>query len=234
MQCCGKEVAQSPNATQYSVSWSVMTSEVAWWATQLPINGNIIKQKASVFVLITRTFFLNMSKYWGQPINDSGELVFHHWWSGERPINLGTIHDRLFVCGYGLYHAFGWYWNCNWSGAIRVFFHRNSVSIDLSFCSGLNSIKVIATNFCSSQDIIAACGVLCDTAINPNKRLWNVNCDWQIVVKRTPERVILTALSWKWDWKIPHISAFLSCKNQSVHKDHITNIVIAPTYNASE
>ena len=56
-----------------------MTLEVARWATQLSLSGNMIKQK-------TYKFYVNSQK---NKSLDSGDPVFHHGWSGGRPMNLG-------------------------------------------------------------------------------------------------------------------------------------------------
>ena len=82
-------------------------------------------------------------------------------------------------------------------------FHFPMIKIPLNWSLPISAHHII-------QDIVVACSVMWYS--DKSKCLWNVNCDWKIVRETNPWTGYPyrgTALSWKLNWKIPHISAFL-------------------------
>ena len=137
-------------------------------------------------------------------------------------IQLGTGHDHLFCARLRVVSHVSCLWfnfkfQLIWGHSANSYFHRNSISMEISFSYDLNSIELIAANFCSShytRHRRGMCSVMWYS--DKSKCLWNVNCDWKIFSETNPwtgNPYRGTALSWKLNWKIPHISAFLSSKN---------------------
>ena len=138
-------------------------------------------------------------------------------------IQLRTGHDHLFCARLRVVSCiwFNFKFQLIWGHSANSFFIVIQFQWKFHFpMINLNSIELIAANFCSShytrhrRGMHGMCSVMWYN--DKSKCQWNVNCDWKIVSETNPWTGYPyrgTALSWKLNWKIPHISAFLSSKN---------------------
>ena len=68
-------------------------------------------------------------------------------------IQLGTGHDHLFCARLRVVSClwFNFKFQLIWGHSANSYFYRNSISMEISFSYDLNSIELIAANFCSSH-----------------------------------------------------------------------------------